>query len=111
MGKSGFDPNRPNHFMHDSLGDPSTCTGNHNHPDPAGEETIQSFTLAGLAALHTEMKEAPENPTLPHRFVSTAYMALLGGATVDQMLSAMGVPKDPDNEKKVQDMLNDMRGE
>lgn len=23
---------RPNHFVHDSLGDPATCKGDHNHP-------------------------------------------------------------------------------
>lgn len=25
---------RPNHFAHDSLGDPAKCTEDHNHPDP-----------------------------------------------------------------------------
>jgi hypothetical protein len=25
---------RPNHYIHDSLGDPLTCTGDHNHPEP-----------------------------------------------------------------------------
>lgn len=28
------DPTRPNHFFHDSLGDPATCPGDHNHPKP-----------------------------------------------------------------------------
>jgi hypothetical protein len=28
----------PNHFVHDSLGDPMTCTENHNHPDPIPNE-------------------------------------------------------------------------
>jgi hypothetical protein len=27
-----LNPIRPNHFTHDSLGDPATCTGDHNHP-------------------------------------------------------------------------------
>lgn len=26
------DPSKPNHYAHDSLGDPYTCTGDHNHP-------------------------------------------------------------------------------
>jgi hypothetical protein len=25
---------RPNHYQHDVLGDPETCTGDHNHPEP-----------------------------------------------------------------------------
>lgn len=32
-----YDQNRPNHFFHDSLGDPEMCTGNHNHPRDIGE--------------------------------------------------------------------------
>jgi hypothetical protein len=24
---------KPNHYMHDNLGDPATCLGDHNHPD------------------------------------------------------------------------------
>jgi hypothetical protein len=27
-----YDSLLPNHFRHDSLGDPLTCTGAHNHP-------------------------------------------------------------------------------
>lgn len=27
-----YDTKIPNHFYHDSLGDPHTCQGNHNHP-------------------------------------------------------------------------------
>lgn len=34
---NGYDANRPNHFMHDSLGDPATCQKNHNHPHHIGE--------------------------------------------------------------------------
>ncbi|MCV7247779.1 hypothetical protein H7J07_06000 [Mycobacterium koreense] len=34
---NGYDPSRPNRFMHDSLGDPYTCTGDHNHPQHIGE--------------------------------------------------------------------------
>ena len=34
---NGYDPNRPNRFMSDSLGDPVTCTDNHNHPCDIGE--------------------------------------------------------------------------
>lgn len=30
------DLSKPNHFYHDSLGDPATCTGDHNHPAPEG---------------------------------------------------------------------------
>jgi hypothetical protein len=25
---------RPNHYFHDSLGDPAVCADDHNHPDP-----------------------------------------------------------------------------
>lgn len=32
------DLSRPNHFFHDSLGDPATCTGDHNHPEPATDD-------------------------------------------------------------------------
>jgi hypothetical protein len=28
------DNSKPNHYAHDSLGDPATCTGDHNHPEP-----------------------------------------------------------------------------
>lgn len=34
---NGYDPSRPNHFFHDSLGDPATCQENHNHPHHIGE--------------------------------------------------------------------------
>jgi len=36
------DPSKPNHFIHDSLGDPYTCTEDHNHPDSYVEEGIMS---------------------------------------------------------------------
>lgn len=32
------DLSRPNHFFHDSLGDPATCTGDHNHPEPETDD-------------------------------------------------------------------------
>lgn len=28
------DPSKPNHYHHDVLGDPATCKGDHNHPEP-----------------------------------------------------------------------------
>ncbi|WAB09225.1 hypothetical protein SEA_LITTLEMUNCHKIN_49 [Gordonia phage LittleMunchkin] len=31
------DQTKPNHFIHDSLGDPATCTEDHNHPEPEPE--------------------------------------------------------------------------
>ena len=33
----GYRHDRPNHLIHDSLGDPRTCTENHNHPQHIGE--------------------------------------------------------------------------
>lgn len=35
--ENGYDETRPNHMFHDSLGDPATCTQNHNHPHHLGE--------------------------------------------------------------------------
>lgn len=35
--ENGYDQSRPNHLIHDSLGDPRTCTENHNHPQHIGE--------------------------------------------------------------------------
>lgn len=38
---------RPNHYYHDSLGDPATCTGDHNHPtelDRRAEEAAARAT-------------------------------------------------------------------
>lgn len=32
------DLSRPNHYFHDSLGDPATCTGDHNHPEPETDD-------------------------------------------------------------------------
>jgi hypothetical protein len=29
---SAYRQDRPNHFFHDSLGDPDACTEDHNHP-------------------------------------------------------------------------------
>jgi len=40
------DLSRPNHYFHDSLGDPFTCTGDHNHPDPLTDDP----RFSGLAA-------------------------------------------------------------
>jgi len=37
---------KPNHFLHDSLGDPETCTGDHNHPEPEGAEQTELQVLA-----------------------------------------------------------------
>lgn len=34
------DPSKPNHYYHDGLGDPATCTGDHNHPEPGDEPAI-----------------------------------------------------------------------
>lgn len=31
---------RPNHWLYDSLGDPLTCTGDHNHPPTAEDEPV-----------------------------------------------------------------------
>lgn len=38
-----IDQNKPNHFFHDSLGDPETCEGDHNHP---GSEVDPEETAA-----------------------------------------------------------------
>jgi hypothetical protein len=32
-----YDPSLPNHFFHDSMGDPDTCREDHNHPGDVGE--------------------------------------------------------------------------
>lgn len=32
------DLSRPNHYFDDSLGDPATCTGDHNHPEPLTDD-------------------------------------------------------------------------
>lgn len=32
------DLSRPNHYFHDSLGDPAECTGDHNHPEPLTDD-------------------------------------------------------------------------
>lgn len=37
---------RPNHYFEDSLGDPATCTGDHNHPEPLTDDP----RFSGLAA-------------------------------------------------------------
>lgn len=41
---------RPNHYSHDSLGDPATCTGRHNHPERTEEgEAGSPFSSAAEA--------------------------------------------------------------
>lgn len=35
------DPRLPNHFFNDSLGDPATCSEDHNHPDRTLEERAE----------------------------------------------------------------------
>lgn len=35
------DPGKPNHFHHDVLGDPATCTRDHNHPPKEDEPVAQ----------------------------------------------------------------------
>lgn len=32
------DLSKPNHYFNDSLGDPATCTGDHNHPEPETDD-------------------------------------------------------------------------
>lgn len=40
----GYDRSLPNHYVHDSLGDPATCTEAHNHPAPDDEpDDIDAF--------------------------------------------------------------------
>lgn len=41
----------PNHFTHDSLGDPATCTGKHNHPETYNWATIHDVSVATRAAV------------------------------------------------------------
>lgn len=44
------DLSRPNHYFKDSLGDPATCTGDHNHPEPLTDDP----RFAGLPASTVE---------------------------------------------------------
>lgn len=32
------DLSKPNHYFNDSLGDPASCTGDHNHPEPETDD-------------------------------------------------------------------------
>lgn len=47
------DIHRPNHFVHDSLGDPFDCDEDHNHPDRSEKNFAASFLVvaAGVFAL------------------------------------------------------------
>lgn len=41
------DPSKPNHYVYDSLGDPATCTEDHNHPEPDDEPAINAVIREG----------------------------------------------------------------
>lgn len=106
----GYDNTRPNHMTHDSLGDPVTCTGNHNHSPAAAEawrkfqeepdvfasiqeryaaDVIDVGTLAldGViqAARDTvgRTEEDPHDPGLARRFVSAVHFAYTVGVDAD----------------------------
>lgn len=46
-----IDPAKPNHFANDNLGDPYTCTGDHNHPDPSDRPDPWAELAARVDAL------------------------------------------------------------
>lgn len=94
-----YDPNKPNHYMHDALGDPETCTGDHNHPGAIPPSTVAqgdtplSLALTALTALRAEIIDngTNSNPTLAKRFVSALHFAYAIGATDEQVHRATGL--------------------
>lgn len=80
------DPNLPNHYYQDSLGDPYTCTENHNHPDPEDIPGIHSPGSMALEALRLAAIDAnradPNNPKgAGARFVSALHFAYMSGVS------------------------------
>lgn len=52
------DLSKPNHFFHGSLGDPASCTGDHNHPEPGADELIERRGRGLPAAVVEVAKQA-----------------------------------------------------
>lgn len=42
------DNSKPNHFHDDALGDPYSCTGDHNHPEKVGMTPGKAVAIMGV---------------------------------------------------------------
>lgn len=54
---------KPNHYFNDSLGDPATCTDDHNHPEPgvAYNYQVEAPVLANLPSARLEWFDRSPN--------------------------------------------------
>jgi hypothetical protein len=48
---------RPNHYYPDSLGDPATCTGDHNHPEPVQMQDPPNLSDSPRASALNEARD------------------------------------------------------
>jgi hypothetical protein len=53
------DLSKPNHYHNDSLGDPYTCTGDHNHPDELPQEVVDMARTAACARCKAVVVDEP----------------------------------------------------
>ncbi|SKT51690.1 FtsK/SpoIIIE family [Mycobacteroides abscessus subsp. massiliense] len=59
---SEYDPSKPNHFFVDVLGEPDTCSGDHNHPERTNDGHI---SIAAQLEREMELLPAPSPHPLP----------------------------------------------
>lgn len=76
---------RPNHYFDDSLGDPATCTGDHNHPEPLTDDP----RFSGLPASVVERAKRASCSRCKEAVVESAGMR--GTVMINYYVPALGV--------------------
>lgn len=79
------DLSKPNHYFHDSLGDPATCTGDHNHPEPETDDP----RFAGMPAAVVDSAKKAECQRCKEKIVDSSSMT--GTVFVNYYVPALGV--------------------
>jgi hypothetical protein len=79
------DLSRPNHYFNDSLGDPATCTGDHNHPEPETDDP----RFSGLPASVVENAKKAKCSRCKETVVESK--AMTGTVMVNYYVPAVGV--------------------
>lgn len=79
------DLSRPNHYFHDSLGDPASCTGDHNHPEPETDDP----RFSGLPASVVETAKLANCSRCKDQIVTSS--AMTGTVMVSYYVPALSV--------------------
>lgn len=77
------DWSKPNHFFHDSLGDPATCTGDHNHPPEPDTTAPRTSALNEARNLITGDRNNQYGPPTQDFQRTAALLNALGYRRVD----------------------------